>query len=175
MQAKIVCMNTLKINQEIKKSLFSSDTDIALANIKKLKKEGNHLYLPFLFDVMLDDPEPKIKEEVEKLLASVKDEKSVPEFIKAITNKKYRSIQKKLLELCWQNGLYFGDYLPELLDIIISGKMEIAFEAFTIIDNLEKLPSPEIIDKCLDTISKEMQKELTNNEYFLIEIQKQLS
>lgn len=168
-------MNTLKIDQEIKTSLFSSDTNIVLANIKKLKKEGNHLYLPLLFDIMLHDPESVIRNEIEKLLASVKDEKCVSEFIKAITNKKYQSIQKKLLELCWQNGLYFGDFLPELLDIIISGDMEIAFEAFTIIDNLEKLPSPEIVDKCLDTISKEIQKEHTSNEYFLVEIQKKLS
>ena len=53
--------------------------------------------------------------------------------------------EKRLLTACWQNGLDFSTFLPVFIDLIIHEDWEIAFEAFTVIDNLEFLPSHEII------------------------------
>lgn len=168
-------MSEININKQIAGSLFSTDLQMVLSGLNRLKEEGNHLYLPILFDILLSNPAKEVEQEIKKILASVKGEESIPVFMKAVADEKYQKIQKTLLESCWQNGLYFGNYLSELIEIVINNKMEIAFEAFTIIENLEKLPAENLVNKGLEIIDAELNNKKTNNEFFLTEIKKQLS
>ena len=86
-----------------------------------------------------------------------------------------KTIRKTILTACWQNGLDFSNFLPVFIDIIINDEWEIAFEAFTIVDNLEFSPSEEIIKTAIDKIQNSIETVNEQKEYFLKEILVKLS
>lgn len=90
--------------------------------------------------------------------------------MRAIENDKYKSIRKEILTACWQNGLDFSAFLPVFIDFIIREDWEIAFEAFTVIDNLEYLPGAEIIIISIAKINEALPTATNQNKYFLNEI-----
>ncbi len=163
-------MNTEKTDPKIRENLFSNKTEIVVSAINSIEEKGNKSYIPILFDLLNSDPEKEIAEKISKLLATVKDEKTTASFIDAITDEKYRSIRKLILTTCWQNGLNYSNYLPVFIDIIINDDWENAFEAFTIIDNLELLPEQKTVDKAIMKIESAMESATEQKAYFLNEI-----
>lgn len=163
-------MNQGKIDEQIKKNLFSANTDVVISAIEAIQKRGNKLYIPILFDLLNSSPELEIETEIKNLLGTIKDKEAVNSFLRAIEDEKYKSIRKSILAVCWQNGLDFSTFLPVFIDLIIQEDWEIAFEAFTVIDNLEYLPNAEIIKISVAKINEAMPTATDQNKYFLNEI-----
>lgn len=168
-------MTTEKIDSNIKENLFSTNTETVISAIKSIKQHGNKFYLPIFFELLNSNPEKEIEDEIKNLLATIKDKETIASFIQAIEDKKYQPILKSLLMACWQNGLDFSNYLPVFVDIVINENWEIAFEAFTIIDNLEFLPEQEIIDKTSLKIKAALETATEQKTYFLQEILTKIS
>lgn len=162
-------MNQGKIDEQIKKNLFSANTDVVISAIEAIQKKGNKLYLPILFDLLNSSPEPEIETEIKNLLGTVKDKESVNSFLRAIEDEKYKAIRKTILTACWQNGLDFSTFLPVFIDLIIHEDWETAFEAFTVIDNLEYLPGAEIIKISVAKINSALPQASEQIKYFLNE------
>ncbi|GAB1450354.1 hypothetical protein MASR2M47_04100 [Draconibacterium sp.] len=163
-------MTQEKLDEQIKKNLFSANTSIVISAIEAIQKKGNKLYIPILFDLLNSSPEPEIETEIKNLLETVKDKSTINSFMRAIEDDKYKPIRKSILIACWQNGLDFSTFLPIFVDLVINEDWEIAFEAFTIIDNLEYLPSQEIINKTIDQIGQALPNANEQKSYFLNEI-----
>jgi len=163
-------MNIQKIDEQIKRNLFSAKTDVVISALESIQKKGNKLYLPILFDLLNSSPEPEIETEIKHLLETVKDKESVNSFLRAIEDDKYKPIRKDLLTACWQNGLDFSTFVPVFIDLIIREDWEIAFEAFTVIDNLEFLPNQEIIKIAVGKIKEALPFANDQKTYFLSEI-----
>jgi len=163
-------MKQEKIDEQIKKNLFSAKTDVVLSAIEAVKNKGNKLYIPILFDLLNSAPEPEIETEVKNLLGTVKDKETINGFMRAIEEEKYKPIRKSILTACWQNGLDFSTFLPVFIDLVINEDWEIAFEAFTVIDNLEYLPNDEIIKKSVVKINNALPATTDQQNYFLNEI-----
>mgnify|MGYP004702839799 CR=1 FL=1 len=163
-------MNTEKIDEQIKKNLFSAKTDIVISAIESVKVKGNKLYIPLLFDLLNSSPEHEIETEIKNLLGTIKDKTAVNSFMRAIEDDKYKGIRKTILTACWQNGLDFSTFLPVFIDLAIHEDWETAFEAFTVIDNFEFLPGAEIIDFSITKIKTAMPNVSNQQKYFLNEI-----
>jgi hypothetical protein len=163
-------MSQLKIDEQIKNNLFSANADVVISAIEEIQKKGNKLYLPVLFDLLNSNPEPEIETEIKNLLGTVKDKESVNPFMRAIEDDKYKGIRKTILTACWQNGLDFSTFLPVFIDLVIHEDWEIAFEAFTVIDNLEYLPGAEIIKIAVAKINNVLPQASEQIKYFLNEI-----
>ncbi len=163
-------MNTEKLDEQIKKNLFSANTEVVISAIEKVKEKGNKLYIPLLFDLLNSSPEPEIETEIKNLLGTVKDKSTVNSFMRAIEDDKYRKIRKTILTACWQNGLDFSTFLPVFIDLVIHEDWETAFEAFTVIDNFEFLPGAEIINISIAKINEAIPSVTDQNKYFLNEI-----
>ncbi len=163
-------MNIEKIDEQIKKNLFSANTEVVVSAIEKVKEKGNKLYIPLLFDLLNSSPEPEIETEIKNLLGTVKDKSTVNSFMRAIEDDKYRKIRKTILTACWQNGLDFSTFLPVFIDLVIHEDWETAFEAFTVIDNFEFLPGAEIINISIAKINEAIPSVTDQNKYFLNEI-----
>ena len=168
-------MTKEKIDTKIKENLFSTQTEIVISAINSIKEKGNKLYIPMLFDLLNSKPEKDITDEINKLISTIKDAETRDIFIEAITNKKYESIRKLILIACWQNGLDFSNYLPVFVDVIINDNWENAFEAFTIIDNLEVLPEQKIIEQSINKIELAMENANEQKAYFLNEVLAKIS
>lgn len=159
-----------EINPKIKQDLFSKNRETVISAIISTKEVGNKLYIPILFDLLNSKPEHEIEVEITKLLGTVKDKDSVNTFMRAIEDDKYKSIRKTILTACWQNGLDFSTFLPVFIDLIVNEEWEIAFEAFTIIDNLEMLPNDAILKTSIEKINSVMDSLNEQKEYFLREV-----
>ncbi|MBT3385544.1 MAG: hypothetical protein HN778_00290 [Prolixibacteraceae bacterium] len=163
-------MNTEKPDHKIVKNLFSAQTDKVLLALQKIKEKGNKTYLPVLFDLLITNPEEEIEREIKKILGTVKDKETVPGFITALENKKYKTIQKTILIACWQNGMDFSDHLPFFVNLVINEDWKIAFEAFTVIENMEYFPGKEVRKQVSDLINKALENASDQKKYFLEEI-----
>jgi len=167
-------MNQGKINEQIKNNLFSANIEVVISAIEAIQNKGNKLYIPILFDLLNSSPAPEIETEIKNLLGTVKDKESINSFMRAIEDDRYKNIRKSILVACWQNGLDFSTFLPVFIDLVINEDWEIAFEAFTIIDNLEYLPSDEIIKLSVEKINDALPVATEQKRYFLSEILEKL-
>lgn len=163
-------MNKEKLDQNIKAKLFSANSDIVISAINKIKVKGNKHYIPILFDLLLSDLEKEVEKEITNLLETVKVKDTAEIFVQALENEKYKSIRKIILIACWQNGLEYQPYLPVFVDVIIKEEWETAFEAFTVIDNMEFLPEKGIINQTKHKINTALKTATDKKEYFLQEI-----
>jgi hypothetical protein len=141
-----------------------------ISAIESIQAKGNKLYIPILFELLNSSPEHEIETEIKNLLGTVKDKTSVNSFMRAIEDDKYKGIRKTILTACWQNGLDFSTFLPVFVDLVIHEDWETAFEAFTVIDNLEFLPGAEIINSSITKINAAMPNVPDQQKYFLNEI-----
>lgn len=175
MRIQKVSMKEDKINQQIKQNLFSSKTEVVIEALNQVKSNGNRLYIPILFDLLVSNPEQEIEQEITNILGTIKDKQSVNSFMRGIEDEKYKLIRKKILITCWQNGLDFSTFLPVFIDLIINGDWEIAFEAFTVIDNLEMLPGEPLLGKSIEKINKALETAIDQKQYFLNEVLNKLN
>ncbi len=165
-------MTKSKINQEIKNKLFSANTTEVIAAINLLKEKGNKEYLPILFEILVAKPETEIKKAILVLFGTVKDKDTIPYFVEALQENKFQSIRKEILTTCWQNGLDFSPYISLLVDIIVTDTWEVAFEAFTLIENLEHFPPEEEMHPIKLKIASHLKTSEEQKAYFLEEILK---
>jgi len=162
-------MKQEKIDEQIKKNLFSANTNVVISAIEAIQDKGNKLYIPILFDLLNSSPEPEIEKEIKNLLGTVKDKETINGFMRAIEDDRYKPIRKSILTACWQNGLDFSTFLPVFIDLVINEEWETAFEAFTVIDNLEFLPNEEIVKKSIIKINNALPLANDQKSYFLRE------
>lgn len=165
-------MNKTKINPTIKTQLFSADKDQVLDALSKLKESGNKDYLPILFELMVAGCEAEVENQIQKLLGTVKDKETIPVFINALQEEHFQPIRKNIATVCWQNGLDFSDNIEVFVDLVINENWETAFEAFTVIDNLEHFPSAEVMKPIKLKIARALKVSDEKRAYMLEELLK---
>jgi hypothetical protein len=163
-------MNQEKLNKNIQAELFSTNQATVISAIHKISVRGNKLYIPALLDLLLSNTEKEVEKEILGLLGNVKVKETVPIFAGALEMEKYIPIRKTILTACWQNGLHYHDYLPVFVNIVINDDWETAFEAFTVIDNMEFLPGNNILEQTKRIIAPALKTANKQKEYFLREI-----
>lgn len=124
-------------------NLLSGDQELINSTVEQIKEEGNIALVPFLIDLLNTSSDEAVTKIVYGVLCELKQTASIPLLIGAISDEKYSSIQDTLIRICWENGLDYSPYLSTFVDIVINGSFMNAFEAFTVIENLEVLPPTE--------------------------------
>ena len=127
--------------------LNSKDEKVILEGIEKLRSKGNINDLPAILDYLVAPNNLQVEKALYNFIFDIKDQKAVEPIVAAIQNSKYQSIQKKLIEMCWQSSLKFASQLGLFVDLLIKGDFEIAFEAFTVIENMEENLEPSMKQK----------------------------
>ena len=153
--------------KEILSNLKSTDPEFLLETIDKIRDSGNSLILAELIDLLHNTALPEIKKNILNLLSELKNKESVPAFIAAIKNEKYTSERKDLLACCWQNGLSYNEYLPIFIDLVINEEFMIAFEAFTVVENMFGKVDDEVIDKEIIKVKNALNSASEQKAYLL--------
>lgn len=135
-------------NKEIINNLRSEKKSIILETLKYIYQEGNKNILSEVIELLLITPETVIRDEIIKILENLKDQESVPCIIEAIENPDYNDILSILVTSSWKNGLDFSEYVEVFTEVFIKSEFQLAFDAFTVIDNLENI-TPANADSCL--------------------------
>lgn len=123
--------------------LSLKDETIVLKSIEKLRAKGNIKDLAAILDYLINPNHPEVEKALYNFLFDIKVSKAVEPIVAAIQNEKYLPIQKKLIEICWQSNLKFAKHIGLFVDLLIESDFEVAFEALTVIENMDELFDPE--------------------------------
>lgn len=133
-----------KSDPAILANLHSGNEEKILNAVQELRNSGSSVYIPVLAELLLNTGFDEVRKSIISLLGDLKDKDSIPAIIGAIENQNLFAIRKELITACWKNGLDYSPYLSLWVTLVIENDMDIAFEAFTVIENLDILPDAAI-------------------------------
>ncbi len=135
----------MKKETELIKKLFSIKENEVLEAISEIKTNGNIALLTPLLKLIKHPQSSKIENEAKAIFLNIKDEKAVEFIVNTLKNDQYSDIRKFLVAACWQNGLDYSTYLSDFVQLFINENFEIAFDAFTVIENRSPLPDNDTV------------------------------
>ncbi len=144
----------LNEHRNILKGLESADSLRVIETIEELRNSGKATDIPLLVELLHLTQNPEIKSKITGLFANLKESNTIPQIIEAIQNQKYAPEMKELVACCWENGLDYSNYLSLFVGLLIDNEFEIAFEAYTVIMNLETRIDQQIIDQEIDLLEQ---------------------
>ena len=154
-------------SKEILSNLKSTNPEFVLRTVDKIRESGNSFVMEGLIELLHNTELPEIKKSILNLFSELKNIESIPAIIAAIKNEKYTNERKELVASCWQNGLIFNDYLPVFIDLVINEEFIVAFEAFTVIENMYGRIEDEIIDAEIIKIKNALKNTSEQKAYLL--------
>jgi hypothetical protein len=163
-------MDDKKSIKLIVEKLFSKKTDDVLFTINQVRNSGQTSVLPHIIELLNLENNSSIRLSIIELLNDLKKQEGTIEIINALKNKNYQSIQKLLLISCWQSGLDYSKHIDYFVDLFIGEDFEIAFEAFTIIENMDEVINHEIINPLINKLKSEVSKNDESKTELMIEL-----
>jgi hypothetical protein len=163
-------MNFNKKEEQYINKLLSTDQQIIIETLEEIKQSGSSKLLPFLIDLLHVSNDEEVKSQTYKILSELKQSDSIPIIMDAIHNDKYLPEQEMLIRSCWENGLDFTPYISVFIDLVIQGDYMTAFEAFTVIENLESLISSEEAEKLLSKLQQKLPTALEERKVLISEL-----
>ncbi|PLX12315.1 MAG: hypothetical protein C0597_13535 [Marinilabiliales bacterium] len=137
-------MNT----KEVIKNLRSGNQSLILETLDYIKHEGNNDMLNEVIQLLQNTNDTIIRDEIVSILEHVKEQDSVSTIVHSLENADYEDILSLLVSACWKNGLDYSDSVEIFTDIFIKSDFQLAFDAFTVIDNVEEIDN-RIADACI--------------------------
>ncbi len=121
--------------QSIENSLANGGKDAVLAVLEKIREIGVPKLLPALVGVYKTCGDEDVKMSIFNLLSDASQQDLVDVMAEAILNEEDVNVKQMLVTTCWYSKV---DYLPKLelfIDMVAESPFELAFEAFTVIEN----------------------------------------
>ncbi len=135
-------------SKEIIKNLRSEKTSIILDTLKYISEVGNKDIIIEVIELLQATSDTIIRDKIIEILENLREQDCVPPIIKAIENPDYKDILSILVSSCWKNSLDFKEYIEVFTDVFIQFDFQLAFDAFTVIDNFENIDI-QLADTCL--------------------------
>lgn len=161
---------TKKTDPAVLMQLMSPNQEVVLQALQGLRSTGSPVYIPILAEMLLTSIGPEIRNGILALLGDLKEKESAHVLVETIQNDHFLPVRKELIAACWQNGLDYSPWLSQFVDWVIKNEMEIAFEAFTVIENLENFPETDIRESEIRKINQALQEADQVKAYLLKEL-----
>lgn len=129
--------------------LTSKDIAKQLAAVESLHAHGNETAIVPLLDTWATTRSEELRYEIAELLNNAKSTRVPKEIMACLANKKYSAQKQMLLSSIWNSGLDYHDYISDLVAIACESDLLEVFEVETIIENLEGIPSDEVLSESL--------------------------
>lgn len=124
-------------NKEIIKILNSGIENDIVELLRNLAKSGNNEILPDIISLLRKTSSTLMRDEIIKILEYLKEQSSSEIIVDAIRDSKNEKELPILVSACWKNGLNYEEYIDTFTDVFIRADFQLAFDAFTVIDNFE--------------------------------------
>jgi len=164
--AKFKLMNKTK---ELTEKLFSTDNNTVLDAIQEIQTNGSIEFLPALLKVIQKNKNPKVERKAKAIFFELKDNKAVDFIIEALNSEQYINLRSFLTSACWNNGLDYSAHLPVFVRLFITESFELAFDAFTIVENMATLPEKTIIEEQIAKLKAASSHVTNDKKHLLIE------
>lgn len=120
----------------LKSAAKSGNPELIEHALAEIRDRGDHTYIAPLVAFIHQSPPREVKQKIYQLFVDLKQESSVEPLMAEVQNEKDPDVLQSLLACCWQNGLNYSKYLPYFVQLVIDEEFLVAFEAFTVIENM---------------------------------------
>ena len=117
--------------------LASNDSKRLTSALKRVRSKGNEKVIPALFKLIEEDEDESIVEESKKIILELKSTAAIPYLLQELETNKSSAIRELVLNSFWQTGFNAHEHMDKFVRAATKGSFIEAFEAYTIIDNLE--------------------------------------
>lgn len=155
-----------KLNR-LKSAVRSGNHELIDHALEEISNKGDDTYIAPLIEYMHQHLSTEIKERIFQLFNNLKHENSVDQLINQIKNEKDLDILERLVASCWQNGLNYSRHLPFFVQLVIDQEFQIAFEAFTVIENMYGKIDSDVESMLMAKIEKRIQNVDDKKQYLL--------
>lgn len=162
--------HTQSEHNKLLRGLNSANPDIVVDAIEALRASGKTSDVPVLLDLLVQSQHPEVKAKITGLFANLKEKETIPMLVNAIQDQKYAAVQKQLISSCWENGLDYTPYLSVFVDLLIEKEFQVAFEAYTVITNMEKAIDQRLIDIEIEKLDKAMHTTTAEKKSLMLDV-----
>lgn len=142
----------------IKESLKSNDKQLIITAIEDIVEHGDKEILILAIELFCTTNDAEIKSHILSLLFNLKNPEAADVLFSFIADKAYHDQLNDLLIACWECGLDFSIHIEALTNLVISEPFETAFEAVTVIENIDAKLDTELLDKCIAALQKSIKR-----------------
>lgn len=150
-------MSEKKKNDEtqiIIEKLKSDNPIIIKETLIELREKGDSKFTPLLFDLLLKHHDTNIANTIKSFISDIKDSSVKTSLIECLQNKDFNKIKKDLLNICWESRFDFSEDIELFVDAMINDDFMTAFEALTVIENLEGNITEEVKDSQVNKLKE---------------------
>ncbi len=151
----------------LKSAIKTSNQELIDHALEEIKTKGDESYIIPLITFLHQTSSKEVKEIIYHLFNDLKHENSVDQLIHELENEKDLDILERLVASCWQNGLNYSKHLPFFVQLIINQEFQIAFEAFTVIENMYGKIEGDTESMLLSKIEKSLTTSEERKQYLL--------
>ena len=155
-----------KLNR-LKTAIKTGNPELIDHAFEEIKTKGDHSYIAPLVQLLHTSSTKEIKELVYQLFSDLKNEHSVDQLIDELKKEQDPEVLARLVSTCWQNGLNYSQHLPYFVGLIIGQEFQIAFEAFTVIENMYGKIDPDIENSLVGEIERSIGHTEERKQYLL--------
>lgn len=125
-----------KIIQQLKSELTATDETKLLKTLEKVKSKGNDQMIEPILNLFSSTTHNSVKGAVKGLLNELKTIDGTIFLIERLKSSN-NELKEVILGALWSAGLNPIEYLPEIVEVACNGNYMVAFEAVTVLENLE--------------------------------------
>ncbi len=155
-----------KLNR-LKLAIKSGNSELIDHALEEIKNNGDDTYISPLIEFLHQHISKEIKEKIFQIFVDLKHENSVDQLVFELENEKDLDILERLVAACWQNGLNYSKHLPYFVQLVIDQEFQIAFEAFTVIENMYGKIEGDVEKLLIDKINDRLQSIEERKQYLL--------
>jgi hypothetical protein len=126
-----------KKDQQFVEKLFSSDDEVIIKSLKKIKEDGNENLIPALLHVYSTTSSEDIKSEINSILSQLKNTNAIEILIALLATNKYPTLADSILSAIWQTGYDASKHLNFFIEIAINGEYMTCLDVLSIIENMK--------------------------------------
>lgn len=155
-----------KLNR-LKSAFKSGNQELIDHALEEIKNKGDDTFIAPLIE-LIHQPSPKeVKDEIYQLFIDLKHENSVDQLVNELKKEEDPDVLERLVASCWQNGLDYSKHLPYFVQLVIDQEFQIAFEAFTVIENMYGKIEGDLEMKLIEKITKSLKDSEDKKQYLL--------
>jgi hypothetical protein len=130
-------MTDKNILKELIGQLKSNNEKQVLDALEQFKEDGQASLLQIIVDLYAHSDHKTVREKAFGLLCDLKIQQVDETIVELIKQQEDIEIKKNLIASCWQSRINYIAYLEYFIDLVIDAEFEVAFEAFTVIENID--------------------------------------
>lgn len=157
-------------NQQIIQALFHVENEVVLNAVKKIHNSGNVELLYPLLQLIKRTSNPKVERKSKAVFFDLKTNDATAFVVESIKAEDDISIKQFLVTACWNNSLDYSAHLDLFIDLFLNEIFEIAFDAYTVIENMIGFPDLEIIKIQIDKLKSKASTIESSKKQLLVDL-----